>query len=80
MTSTLLALAGNLVPLVGVLSWSWDPFQLLMLYWMETVVLAGWTMARIAVLPQVELGTIKINGRERQGTNRVSADSTGALS
>jgi hypothetical protein len=70
-TSTLLALAGNLVPLGGVLYWGWDPFQLLMLYWMETVILAGWTMARIGVLPASELGTIKINGREQPGTNRV---------
>lgn len=69
--STLVALAGNLVPLAGVLYWGWDPFQLLMLYWMETVILAGWTMARIGVMPQAELGTITVNGRERPGSNRV---------
>lgn len=71
LVSALIALAGNLVPLGGVLYWSWDPFQLLMLYWMETVILAGWTMARIGVLPAAELGTITVNGRERPGTARV---------
>jgi hypothetical protein len=30
----------------GVLYWQWDTFQLLMLYWMETVVLAFWTLMR----------------------------------
>jgi hypothetical protein len=69
--STLIALAGNLVPLGGVLTWGWDPFQLLMLYWMETVILAGWTMARIGVMPPAELGTMTVNGRERTATNRM---------
>lgn len=69
--STLIALVGNLVPLAGVIYWGWDPFQLLMLYWMETVILAGWTMARIGVMPQAELGTITVNGRMRPGTNRM---------
>ena len=40
------ALIGNLTPLYGVLYWQWDTFQLLMLYWMETVVLAFWTLMR----------------------------------
>lgn len=50
--SRLIALIGNLIPLAGVWLWQWDPFQLLMLYWMETVIVAGWTLARIAALPQ----------------------------
>ena len=40
------ALIGNVTPLYGVLYWQWDTFQLLMLYWMETVVLAFWALMR----------------------------------
>ena len=69
--SRLIALAGNLVPLAGVLYWGWDPFQLLILYWLETVILAGWTMACIGVMPQAELGSMTINGRERPASHRL---------
>lgn len=68
--STLIALAGNLIPLAGVLSWNWDPFQLLMLYWMETVIVAGFALARLGTVPKELLGTIKINGIERLATHR----------
>lgn len=68
--STLIALAGNLVPLAGVLYWGWDPFQLLMLYWMETVIVAGFALARIGTVPKDLLGKIKINGVERPATHR----------
>ena len=36
------AFIGNVTPLYGVLCWQWDTFQLLMLYWMETIILAFW--------------------------------------
>jgi hypothetical protein len=68
--STLVALAGNLVPLAGVLYWNWDPFQLLMLYWMETVIVAGFALARLGTVPKELLGTIKINGVTRPATHR----------
>jgi hypothetical protein len=68
--STLVALPGNLVPLAGVLSWNWDPFQLLMLYWMETVIVAGFALARLGTVPMELLGTIKINGVTRPATHR----------
>lgn len=68
--STLIALAGNLIPLAGVLYWGWDPFQLLMLYWMETVIVAGFALARVGTVPKELLGKIKINGIERPATHR----------
>jgi len=40
------AFIGQRDPLYGVLYWQWDTFQLLMLSWMETVVLAFWTLMR----------------------------------
>jgi hypothetical protein len=49
--SVALMLAGDVVPLVGVLYWGWDAFVLLMLYWTETVVIAFWTLARIGLTP-----------------------------
>jgi hypothetical protein len=68
--STLLGLAGNLVPLAGVLYLNWDPFHLLMLYWMETVIVAGFALARLGTVPKTLLGKIKINGVERPATHR----------
>jgi hypothetical protein len=68
--SILIALAGNLIPLAGVLSWGWDPFQLLMLYWMETVIVAGFALARLGTVPKELLGKIRINGVERPATHR----------
>jgi hypothetical protein len=49
--ATLFVLAANLLPLAGVWFWGWDAFLVLMIYWAETVIVAGWTLARIATLP-----------------------------
>jgi hypothetical protein len=46
-----IGLIANLIPLYGVLYWQWDAFQLLMLYWTETVIIAFWTIVGIARLP-----------------------------
>ncbi len=61
--STLLLLAANSIPIFGVLYWGWDVFVLLMLYWLETAIIGGWTIARIALAPPGSLGKIEINGR-----------------
>jgi hypothetical protein len=65
--STLILLAANLVPLVGVLSWGWDAFVLLVLYWLETAVIAFWTIVRIAITPRDALGDIKFQGSDKPG-------------
>jgi hypothetical protein len=49
--SALFVLIADLIPAAGILFWGWDAFVLLMLYWMETAVIAFWTLARILVLP-----------------------------
>lgn len=77
--STLIALAGNLIPLAGVVYWGWDPFQLLMLYWMETVIVAGFALARIGTIPKELLGKIKINGVERPATHRNMVELFGCM-
>jgi hypothetical protein len=56
----LILLIANLVPLVGVIFWGWDAFVLLMLYWLETAVIAFWTILRIATMPPRALGDIQI--------------------
>ena len=60
--SSLILIAANLVPLVGVIFWDWDAFVLLMLYWLETAVIAFWTVVRIATLPRASLGDIRFSG------------------
>jgi len=65
--STLILLAANLFPLVGVLAWGWDAFVLLVLYWLETAVIAFWTIVRIATTPRDSLGDIKFNGSDKPG-------------
>jgi hypothetical protein len=57
---SLILLGANLVPLVGVIFWGWDAFVLLMLYWLETAIIAFWTVTRIATLPVSALEDIKI--------------------
>jgi hypothetical protein len=54
--STLLLVAINLVPLIGIYAWGWDGFVLLMLYWLETASIAFWTIVRIAAMPRDEVG------------------------
>ena len=61
--SALILLAANLVPLVGVIVWDWDAFVLLMLYWLETAVIAFWTVIRIATMPRGALGDLKFEGQ-----------------
>jgi hypothetical protein len=68
--ATILSLIGNLIPFAGLYYWGWNPFQLLMLYWMETVIIAGWALARIATLPANRLGRMTVNGREGPATHR----------
>ena len=63
--SSLILIAANLVPLVGVIFWNWDAFILLMLYWLETAVIAFWTVVRIATLPRASLGDIRFSGSDK---------------
>jgi hypothetical protein len=63
--STLILIAANLVPLLGVFLWGWDAFVLLVLYWLETAVIAFWTIVRIATMPHDALGDIKFEGSSK---------------
>jgi hypothetical protein len=63
--ASLILLAINLVPLIGVMFWGWDAFVLLMLYWLETAVIAFWTVLRIAMMPKAALGDIKFSGTDK---------------
>jgi hypothetical protein len=64
----LILLLGNLVPLIGVVAWGWDAFVLLMLYWLETAIIAFWSVLRIATMPPAALGDIKYEGYDKQPT------------
>ena len=50
--ASILLVLTNLVPLIGVIWWNWDAFLLLMLYWMETAIIAFWTYVGIATMPR----------------------------
>lgn len=69
--SVLVGLVGNLIPLYGVLYWQWDAFQLLMLYWTETVIIAFWTILGIRRIPVDRLGTINVGGRQKPATHNL---------
>ena len=69
--SVLVGLVANLIPLYGVLYWGWDAFQLLMLYWTETVIVAFWTIVGITRVPVDQLGTINVGGRLRPATHKL---------
>jgi len=70
LASALVGLVANLIPLYGVLYWQWDTFQLLMLYWTETVIIAFWSLMRLSKLPEDRLGTMTVNGREQPATRK----------
>jgi hypothetical protein len=55
--SSLMLVAANAVPVIGVLLWRWDAFQLLILYWMETAILGFWAIAAVAMSPEKTLGS-----------------------
>jgi hypothetical protein len=55
--------AFNLLPLFGIYAWGWDAFQLLLLYWAETVILFVCTLVHIACIPRERLGNMIINNR-----------------
>jgi hypothetical protein len=54
--SSLMLVAGNALPIVGILFWGWDAFQLLILYWLETAILGFWAMTVMAISPVKALG------------------------
>ncbi|HEV2957219.1 MAG TPA: DUF6498-containing protein [Xanthobacteraceae bacterium] len=58
--STVLLIAADLFPLAGIAFWHWDTFLLLMLYWMDTAVIAFWTVARIAATPRDKLNDLHV--------------------
>lgn len=63
--ATLILLAANLLPLVGVLFWGWDAFVILVLYWFETAIIGFWTLVRIATASREALGGIAMEGSTR---------------
>lgn len=73
------AATANLLPLYGVLYRGVDPFQLLMLYWMETAVVGFWMIATLARLPDYQLGDITVNGRVQHATNAMLVKLFGGL-
>jgi hypothetical protein len=67
--STVLLIAADLFPLAGIAFWHWDTFLLLMLYWMDTAVIAFWTIARVAMTPREGLDNLRISSAGGQSTN-----------
>lgn len=66
----ILTLAANLLPLAGVWWWGWDVFEVLILYWIQTVLVVFFMLLHIRKLPLAGLGEIKVNGRMRPATHR----------
>lgn len=62
--ASILLVFTNLVPLIGVIWWGWDVFLLLMLYWMETAIIAFWTFVRMAASPLSAMGDIRTESGE----------------
>jgi Family of unknown function (DUF6498) len=61
--STLLLVAVDAIPAVGVVFWQWDAFVLLMLYWLDSAIIGLWTIARIAASPSGTMGPLLVDGR-----------------
>lgn len=54
--AALILIAANAVPILGVLFWNWDAFLILVLYWMETGIIAFWTFWLIGKAPGRTMG------------------------
>lgn len=50
--------AGNLVPLVGVLFWGWDVATILVLYWLENGIVGALNVVRILLAQQPDKGDV----------------------
>jgi hypothetical protein len=50
--------------------WGWDAFEVLILYWMQTVLIVVFALLHIRKLPLAGLGEIKVNGVTRAATHR----------
>lgn len=66
----LILFISNLLPLAGVWWWGWDVFQILILFWTQTVLTVAFTLLHVRKLPAETLGTITVNGVERPATHR----------
>lgn len=66
----LLTLMANLLPLAGVRWWGWDAFEVLVLYWMQTVLVVVLTVLHVRKLPRARLGEIEVGGKKRPATHR----------
>lgn len=64
----LFTLAANLLPLAGVWWWGWDAFEVLILYWMQTVLVVVFALLTIRKVPPADLGEIRVDGRARSAT------------
>jgi hypothetical protein len=67
--STLILVAADLFPLAGVAFWHWDTFLLLMLYWMDTAIIAFWTITRIAMTPRDGLTELHVTSGGKSVTS-----------
>jgi len=57
---TWLLMAGNSIPLLGVLLFGWDAPTLLFLYWLETAAIGFWMIVRVLRAPDLDLSTLTI--------------------
>lgn len=50
---TVFLVLANLLPLAGVAFFGWDVFVILILYWLETLVIAFWTILPVLIFPDL---------------------------
>ena len=61
--SSLILIAANATPLLGVFYWGWDAFLLLLLYWMETAIVGFWVAMQMNLGPQATSAGTKRTSR-----------------
>ena len=69
--AALIIAAFNLIPIYGIKVWHWDAFQILILYWTETVVFAFWSLVRIEFVPVDLLGIMTVNDKPVKPSHRM---------
>ena len=65
-TSSMVLIAANLIPLLGVLMWDWSVFNVVVLYWLENVILGGINILKmITCAPDPKKFNIRSRVRQR---------------
>ena len=58
-------ISANLLPVVGVFAWNWSPYEVFMVYALETIIVGLFTLLKMAIVTAIRKTDIWYNGNSR---------------